>query len=231
MKDRKLKYKNMMTVLFAAMFFLLGTSAYAQYQGDVFFKTPSVLISKDQVKDLDLTIYTGDKPFGAATAQIQFDPQKIEVVKVEPVASSDVLPVIEWKMTNGTVKIAAVNGASLTEPFGSVVLARISVRAVGNPGDQTSVSSAVNEAYGADKSAYRKGDGLSAEISIGTAVAATLSVEAVDDMLRARALKLRPAGGRVKLYLPSGAGTFREVVVPTADPDMAKETTVSPAKL
>jgi hypothetical protein len=219
------------TALIIGIFLVLGANAHAQFMGDVFFENPSIIVPKGQVKDIELSIFAGDRPFGAALTQLRFDPKKLEVVKIEPLATSDVLPVLKQETSEGNITIAVVNGTVLDKPIGGVVLARISVRAIGETSDQTIITTAVTSAYSADRKPYPQGDGWSAEISIGSedaeATAAALFSGTVDAALRARALKLRPAGARIKLYSRSGAGTFREVIVPTSDPNAVRESPAS----
>jgi hypothetical protein len=212
-------------LVFAMLAWLLGVSftAQAQFVGDVFFLTPSVAVAKGNVGDLDLALFAGDRPFGAARISVQFDPQRLEIVNVVPVQVGAVLPVLEWSSDSGVLKLVVVNGQSLAVPIGSVTLARISVRAIGEAGDQIEVSSAVTEAYAADRVAFPVGSGYSAEVSIGSVTSGSVAQRMSKSApLQGRALKMRPAGHAVTLLSRTGKA-FYEVDVLTIDPSAPRE--------
>lgn len=205
----------------ATIFSLFCNNAMAQFVGDVFFSNPSVLAPETGQVELELSTFAGNKPFGAMRAEIAFDSTKIQVVDVSSGAAG---PLVRWESGPDTVKILAINGASLTGPIGTVVLARIKMKVLAQAGTQISITSLPVEGFYTDSAAIRKGIGYSAQISVGAAAATPLSHDRRSSTVVAEsgstvekvARSLRPAGHELHMYVPRGAGTFSGVNVKTA---------------
>jgi hypothetical protein len=231
---------------------LLGAAqqAQAQFVGDIFFVQPSVVIPRGSTGQLQLAMFTGTQAFGVAGAVLRFDPSKLEIVSVSGVASGPFTPRTGWSNANGVLRIVAVNGQSLQQPFGTVGMARIEVRPLANAGERITIRSEVQQAFGADRKALRAGTGFNAEVSVG-AVAASPGVAGPLDVpdspeqsviqsavaadpseLVQRASRLRPPGHVVELYAPSliEPGRFGRVVVRLPGAVPAVEGTSIPAR-
>lgn len=207
--------------------------AQAQFVGDVFFVEPSMVVPQGETGYLQLALFTGSKPFGAARASVLFDAAKLEIVSVEPVSIGSVTPKINWQNASGVLRLVIVNGQSLTAPFGSVTLARIGFRPLAVLGERVTLSSEVQQPYTADRAPLPAGSGFGAEITVGAVAtpAATnaraqaasaigrTSVKAVASQseLGLRAQRLRPVGHVVELYSPvaNDVGQLRKEMVQT----------------
>lgn len=199
--------------------FCTAIPAQAQFVGDVYFLQPSIAIPSGQAGTLDLAIFTGDRPFGATLVTLTFDPAKVNVVSIAEGANGDDSLRLESLNDNGTLRIVALNTATLERPIGSVRIARLQVRVTGSPGERIAIRSAVSRALFADRSAMRAGTGFDAEIIVGQAsVAASGPVMLVGNQspLGDRARRLRPAGSEVRLVTKLNNGTIGEVRVRTS---------------
>jgi hypothetical protein len=124
---------------------------------------------------------------------------------------------LQAQVEAGTVRIVALNPASLQRPIGSVVVARIRVRPTGALGERIVIRSAVSKALYADRTAMRAGSGFDAEIIVGQqSTSATSTLLAADNSpLADRARRLRPAGSEVGVITKLSDGRLGEVRVRT----------------
>ncbi len=209
------------SILAAATFLsvgLIAAPAHAQFVGDVYFLQPSIAVPAGSTGDLDLAIFTGDKPFGATTVTLTFDPAKLSIDAITDGTNGDDSVELESLVENGTVRLVAINTASLQQPFGSVAIARLRVRPTGSVNERTIVRSAVSRALYADRTVIRPGTGFDAEITVGRA-GATTSTQSASAASRSaladRALRLRPPGGEVSLVVQLSSGGLGQVRVRT----------------
>lgn len=204
-------------------FAYLHAPAHAQFVGDVFFVLPSVSTTVGSTVQMDLAIFSGTQTFGVTRAQIQFDTSELEVASVESVTTGMVTPAINWYVDDGLLKILVVNGQSLKNPIGTVVLARIGFRAIAGAGTIALLTTQVSNAYGADKTALPVGTGFGGEVIITSAASAKAKMDgnvaplhvAANSGLGERALKLRPAGHQVSLAVLDPMGRAKQTVVKT----------------
>lgn len=212
-------------VLSLAAALCVASPASAQFVGDVFFAAPSIAVPAGESGDLDLAIFTGDKPFGAAIVTLAYDPAKVEIVSVTPGSNGGDNVRLESSVESGTIRIVALNGTSLQQPIGSVAIARVRVRPIGASGDRVVLRSAVSKALFADRSAMRAGTGFDGEIVIGQkSASATATVLAAEgSALAVRARRLRPAGSEVGVVTRLSDGRLGEVHVRTAATAAARE--------
>ena len=227
--NRHYSFLNSLAVAAAAL--AIHPMASAQFVGDVFFTEPSIVVPQGSIGYLQLALFTGNKPFGATRASVQYDASKLELVSVVPISNGTLTPKIDWHRDGNTLHLVAVNGQSKSNPFGTVTLAKIGLRPNASIGERIALSSAVQQAYASDRSALKKGSGFGAEISVGVPTASatsptlhaldkhapTLMVSPASD-LGARAQRLRAPGNLVEIQTPnprSGATETSRVVVPS----------------
>lgn len=192
--------------------------ASAQFVGDVYFIQPSIAVPSGNSGDLELAIFTGDKPFGATVVTLTFDPARVSIEGITEGINADDKLRLQWVIENGVVRIVAVNANSLQQPFGSVAIAKLRVRATGAPGERIVIRSAVSKALFADRSLVRAGTGFDAEIIIGqpqSAAAGPTILLGNQSPLAERAKRLRPPGSEVRMITRLADGKFGEVRVRT----------------
>jgi hypothetical protein len=221
-----LKKARCIGALLAALFVTsICGPAYAQFTGDVFFVSPSIVVPQGGTGDLQLVIFAGSNAFGATEVTLSFDDTKLQILDVAAVITGSVAPpLVKWRKESGKVKILVVNDKSSVKPIGTVGLAKISVKPLAGSGERLSVNTAVVDSYSADRTKLTVGTGYAAEISVGAAVASNNSVASIKKAasssdLVIRATALRPPGSSVLLYLPNGDGTFHSVDVQTGNPN------------
>lgn len=184
-------------------------SSHAQFAGDVFFDSPSVAVSQNGTVELSLSAFSGAFVFGAAQVSLTFDPQKLEIVSVIAGTAKEIQPSFSYKLNSGKVGILVLNSNSLTQPIGTVNLAKIQVRSIAPINTYTNISTQVHSILRQDSTAFSSPQGYSAEI---LTTAPTISTSAFKANLRSlpqdkqtaedlemRALQLRPEGALVRL--------------------------------
>jgi hypothetical protein len=202
--------------------------ATAQFAGDIFFVTPSVVAVKGNVANLDLASFTGTTPFGAIQGQVGFDATKLELVSITAITTGKVTPFVQWKRTGGAIKFVVINASSLTLPFGTVPLLRLQFKATGNVGDRIAITTGIVSLLFANRTTMPTGTGRSGEIVI--AASALRTAESLigsetspnfefttDESLRSRALTMRPAGYQVRIVTVDKNGLPHEDLVRTTD--------------
>lgn len=206
--------------------------ASAQFVGDVFFITPAVTIGQGSTGAMELAIFAGDAPFGAARAQVNYDASALEVVSVTPLDNGGLTPSLEWKAKGGVLQLLAVNGGSLSQPIGTVRLAKIEFRALGTSGSQLSITTSIKGALKTNRDPIRAGTGLGGEVTIISPIQTKslqqplvreASATSMTSSLYERALAMRPAGHAVSLHVIEANGSVRETVVRTASPGAARD--------
>lgn len=120
----------------AWLFVGLAVSARAQFPGDVYFQSPSQVVPFGQTATIAVDLFAGAEVFGALSLDIEFDPAQVEVQSVSAGTTSEVSDGMRSRLTAGKLRIAVVNGKSLTSPIGTVNLASVVVRVIAAPGSQ-----------------------------------------------------------------------------------------------
>jgi hypothetical protein len=197
---------------------LSGTHAEAQFAGDLFFVTPSVVVTSGSTGTLELALFSGDRPFGATRAQVRFDPARLQVVSVEPATNAGLPTTLESRVSAGLIELVVLNGRSLSAPIGSVKLARLQFRANGPAGTRSALTTSVSGAIDSQRNALRLGTGLGAEVVVAGSSAKTAPMSfkdavALSSDLERRALEMRPPGHAVTLHVVLPDGRARETVV------------------
>jgi hypothetical protein len=213
-----------------AIFALWYNSASAQFVGDTFFQRPSIAIPAGSTAELTLAVFVGDIPFGSAEVRLQFDPALIRIEKIEPGNNGGNDVFIESNQEIGVVTLSSMNPTSLTDPIGTVVLSRVTVRPLGAIGQRAVITSTPRGALSSGRTLLRKGTGFAAEVTVTSAAVTSSSIGsaptslatstiAIQDSLETnsvlgrRALALRPAGQRVSLFVSQPNGRIEEIVV------------------
>lgn len=184
-------------------------TSHAQFAGDVFFDSPSVAVSQNGTVELSLSAFSGAYVFGAAQVSLTFDPQKLEIVSVIAGAAKEIQPSFSYKLSSGRVGILVLNSDSLSQPIGTVNLAKIKVRSIAPVATYTTISTQVHTILRQDSTAFSSPQGYSAEILTTASTVSTSAIRAnmkslsqsnqTDEDLEMRALQLRPEGALVKL--------------------------------
>lgn len=227
-------FKSTLMRLLIALCAIIWTpmAAKAQFAGDSFFITPSISIPQGETGTLELAFFSASSIFGAAHVSLEFDTTQLEIVEITQPNSGPTTLVTEWQVNDGRLDVITANGTSTTQPFGTVILAEITVRAIGDVGSNTTVSATQRSAFTAEVGLYPNGNALNASVNIGAPVVPSLSqsgsgpsdpaasVPITAEML-ALASQLAPAGGVVDLVVtgPDGQPTTVQVTVaPSAAP-------------
>lgn len=204
-----------MLCLFAA------PAVHAQFPGDVFFKVPSIAINEGGEGILEIQVFAGDDVFGAAQFSLVYAPDQLEVLVAEPGSSAAVRNGFTITESEGRVSIIALNSASLTQPIGTVSVARLEVRPLVAAGSRIAIGTIVNQVLRQDSSAFPTPNGFGGEIVVtnpNAMIADTASVQQGEitplpgDPLYQRAVAVRPAGATVTLMMldaRNGASTAR----------------------
>jgi hypothetical protein len=214
-----------------AVFSFWCSSASAQFVGDTFFQRPSIAIPVGSTAELTLAVFVGDTPFGSAEVRLQFDPALIRIEKIEPGNNGGNDVFIESNQETGVVILSAMNPTSLTDPIGTVVISRLTVRPLGAIGQRAVITSSPRGALSSGRTLLRKGTGFGAEVTVTSAAATSSSIGSsaqtslatstiasqnsleTNSALGRRALALRPAGQRVLLFVSQPNGRIEEIVV------------------
>jgi hypothetical protein len=220
-----MKYKQ---ISIASLIALVCSSAHAQFPGDLFFKVPSVVVESGVSGSLDVEIFTGDRPFGATHFELSYDRSLIQIEDI--VADSDEFDnKLSWTDLGGNVGAISVNSSSYTEPFGSVSLATIYFKALGQSGT-TSLSINVIDSIDTDHQSYSSNIGYSAEINISSPLQAQIlndspiQSEVPENTIRVahgeiynRVLKLKPVGEIVLMYIEDENSDYIETPIQAID--------------
>ena len=216
--------KSVTTALFMLTALLLAPPVQAQFAGDIFFSTPSVAIAEGGTGTLEVQAFTGASTFGASQFRLSYDPARVEIVAVEAGAATAVQEGFTVQQSPGEVAIIALNSESLSQPIGTVSLARLQVRPLVGAGSVININTAVDQVLRQDSSAFTGSDGFGVEVVVtaaggNTPLAApqTTQVVAAGSALHERALAVRPAGSHVTLMVLDENNQATAVNVQTFD--------------
>ncbi len=106
--------------------FLVAVPSSAQFPGDVFFLEPSVAVPAGQSAELEVVLFAGADPFGAAHVEIEIEPgsARVEVVEVPTAEFQDASV---YEVADGLVSAVVLNSGALDGPIGTVSLLRLQI--------------------------------------------------------------------------------------------------------
>ena len=150
----------------AVIFILLAPFANAQFQGDVFFDKPSVSAHQGETAIMSISGFSGAIPVGAVHLEISFDPRQLEAIDVIAGDNNEFANNLVKKIDNGVASIITANDSSLTDPFGTVNLAKIQFRVVGSPNSILPVSISVKSLLDTSSQELSRSRGFGGEIVV-----------------------------------------------------------------
>jgi hypothetical protein len=153
----------------------LASQALAQYPGDAFFSnlSPSVAPGEDVVVQLE--VFCGSDPFGAARVVIEYDESQFSIPEIREVANTTWSEKSYAVEEAGRLSLMVFNDSSLTEPSGTVKLVELVIRPKLPAGETGSVSIAEVETLDSSKSPYSSSSGFDMTVSVVDNVVTTLS--------------------------------------------------------
>ncbi|MDR5651955.1 hypothetical protein [Ruixingdingia sedimenti] len=206
--------------LAAAAAVWMPAAALAQFAGDAFFLTPSVAVQEGQTGELDLAFFTAADPFGVAQMTVTWDPAQMEVEDVTLPPNAAAVLQQEILLEPGSLKVIVVNTSSVTEPIGTVDIAKITVRPLTAVGSRIVVQAVQEGAFNTDVNTYPRSGSAAAEVVVTAAPgplrlagAEVATVENPSPELLARAAAIAPAGGLVELVVVGADGAPERVRV------------------
>ena len=105
-----------------ATFALFAGAAVAQFPGDFYFTDPTPVFSEGEDVVLQVEVFTGSSPFGAAAVDVAFDVDAFEVLEVRALGVGGAeLEVSDIRTVDGHA-VAAFFSKPDPAPFGSVTL-------------------------------------------------------------------------------------------------------------
>lgn len=217
---------------------LASTHSYAQFAGDVFFDEPSVAVDQGETRELSLSVFSGASVFGGAQIRLTYDPSELEIVDIKVGNTEEIQDFFRFQESPGEIEFMTLNTKSLEVPFGTINLAKITVRAIAPPGTVALVNSSIESMLKGDSSQFSNSSGFSSEVVItappsmsrsttqlvsrNTTPSPELSATGDDPQLKERALALRPEGSTVTLKVYDGTRES-EVVVKTGNGESLEE--------
>lgn len=202
--------------LAAVALIALPAIAHAQFQGDVFFAQPSVSAPEGSTATLEVLLFSGADVVGATHVDVTFDPAQADVVAVQPGTTEQLANGVVSIVSSGRVSIVDLNGASLTQPFGTVSLAKIQVRPRVAAGSTVTLNLQVDSLLRQDTAPFPAAQGFSGEILVVSAGSKVASLGgpvlhgSPDSRDARRALAFRRPGLAVDLldFVTEGSITF-----------------------
>lgn len=198
--------------------------AQAQFAGDVFFVEPSIAIAEGGEGQLEVAVFTGAAPFGAAQFDLIYKPQELVVTSVRPSSVPEIKDSFTFSEKEGVLSIVAINGGSKTKPIGTVPVAVIGVAPLTPAGSVIHLSSQVDMVLRQDSSEFSSPAGFGMDIVVtNQAMASTNSFSLQADAppavpgddLYQRAKALRPEGSKVRLMVLDGDSNASPTIVET----------------
>jgi hypothetical protein len=213
-----------------ALLLLLPASARAQFRGDVFFAQPSVSAPAGGTVVMEVQMFSGADIVGATQIDIVFDSAKAEVVAVEPGTTPELADGLASAVSTGRAGIVTLNGKSLTQPLGTVSLAKVRVKPLVTAGNKVTLNIQVHSLLRQDSTPFPASHGFSGEILVVSAATnsalksdsgVSSSIQAEEDVdARARAFR-RPGLAVDLLDFESQGGSIsvkaQQVVVPDSE--------------
>ena len=196
-------------------------SANAQFVGDVFFDEPSVAARENETASLILSAFGGAHVIGAAHFQIEFDPQKLEFLGIDPIAPYDSEGALQFEYSNGVVEVISANFANSDQPLGVARMAELRLKPIGTVGDIVPINLSNIKVLLTDLTEISSG-ALGGEVVI-TAAATSMAVSAdlkststkvdvAEGSALDRAQRMRRPGSVVSIA--QSDGRYKKVLVP-----------------
>ena len=145
-----------------------STGAFAQFPGDLFFLDPSVAVVEGGTAELEVVVFAGANVLGASLFDVTFDPAEVEVT-LEPGNAALLEKGFVSRVSPGTASIVNLNSESLTDPIGTVSLARVLVRPLGPAGSVVNLSISVRSLLRQDTTPFPSARGFSGQVVVVSA--------------------------------------------------------------
>lgn len=158
--------KNRLVLLAGVVLLLAPVAARAQFQGDVFFASPSVSVPAGGVAVLEVQMFSGADVVGATHIDVVFDPARAEVVAVEPGTTSELADGLASDISAGRAGVVTLNGKSLIQPLGTVSLAKLRVKPLVTAGNKVILNIQVRSLLRQNNSPFPNSQGFSGEILV-----------------------------------------------------------------
>lgn len=170
---------------------VVASAACAQFAGDVYFAQPSVAIPEGGAADMEVMTFSGSEPVGAVHVELLYDSAELEIVEVEAGSATEFQDGFVYDAVEpGRTAFVGLNSASLTDPFGTVSLARIEVRPIAAAGSRVPLTLSVRQFLGTDSQAL-PAQGFDGEVVVTSPLSGATSAAVAASPLRATAA-LRP---------------------------------------
>lgn len=147
-----------------------GMSAHAQFFGDFYFASDTLMAEPGETVSLEVLTFVGTTNLGAAHFELGYDPSRIRVVSVEPGGSQYFQNRLSSREEPGKVAVVALNDRSASAPFGVVSLARIEILPLLEEGQSVALTLTPREALDTSGNTLNVGAGGSATVMIGVNV-------------------------------------------------------------
>lgn len=105
-----------------------SNTALAQFKGDVYFAAPTVAVAANDQTSLEIRAFTGASVLGAIHFEFEFKSDELEIISVEPGTAVELSPAFRYAMFADRIGMVALNSESVAQPFGTISLARLTVR-------------------------------------------------------------------------------------------------------
>jgi hypothetical protein len=205
-----------MSRLFSMFFclFIIPVTVYAQFEGDIFFDTPSVTGQRGTEVDMSISAFSGGRVLGAAQIDISYDPQQLSVLDVVPSTNKEFQNNFVYRNNNGTISVVTLNDGSTKVPFGTVGLVKITFNVLDSaPLDRAVITTNVRSLLDVNSDDF-PGNGFNGEIVFQTASQQTTTknsqinsrdrIVSPDSNIGKRASGMRPLGEHVILQTEEG---------------------------
>ncbi len=213
------------TILVCLAALVSSTSAFAQFPGDVFFLDPSVAVAEGGTAELEVVVFAGANVVGATLLDVAFDPAAAEV-SLERGGSALLEKGFVSRVSAGTASVVNLNSASLTDPIGTVSLARVLVRPLGPAGSTVNLAISVRSLLRQDSTPFPSARGFSGQVLVVSAAGPSAGAPSASlksgtgDSAETLALEFRRPGSEVEvLSLAEQDGLFSAVSQTVLIPD------------
>jgi hypothetical protein len=156
-------------IIFSISLLLICRLSYAQFKGDVYFQPISVTAEVGATVELPIVAFTGSTPLGATHIEVEFDPSKAEVLSVLPGKTvgkdkKTIETFVTYKSIPGKTSLIALNKTSLSNPFGTVEVARLQVKPLLSSGELVYFNINVIKLLNTKSETFDKDAGFSGDI-------------------------------------------------------------------
>lgn len=188
--------------LLLLLFIFSPSVAIGAFPGDVYFDVPSVTVEQQSTTELGIDSFVGTESLGAVHLEIDYDSSMIKIVEVSLGSSNELQDSFFYKDSIGKLSILTANNKSLEKPIGTVSIAKIRIKPIGDPGSRTLLNITVKDMLQGNSDLFNSFNGFSGEINISQpannrSIRITPSLSKIN--LIDRAEKLRPLGSKVIL--------------------------------